>query len=460
MSFVQGIRDTRKFFDEFHVVMFNAEESTYVMKGDLIVFLETVKDEYGDDAIKVGDVYRCECDQGGVDTMLVRLRDGELTIKRDMCDANYHLVGGPIHSLIAKYAVRPATEGIITYPLHDRDDSIIREYDLSKAFKHPRSDTMKEQGIVVHDILHPCMRLYQTSLAGKFCPKRTNRFGKAYIDSNHQWVPHSVTISPDGAKIELGPDLAKNPELCSYLEQLLPQMMPGFRQTYQYLESLTRPDGDDAFPFEYFSSVDKVCNLEDIDIERGQNAHLPHRLQFYLKVVDIEIPEDTWYEGVWHLEGMPQEHIIATGIYYLDIMTQYHGLQSPHIVFKREYQCHEHNYLHSIIGQGVASTVHDMMANYMPLGSLETKGGHAVFFPNTHIHRVQPFYNNTLGTIHRQFVVFFLVDPEVTLPDFGTVKSEDIVDSIKDMDVLTENMKTRMICKENLNPREINFCEH
>lgn len=456
MTFVQGIRDTRKFFEEFQSIIEIEDEGGYAMKGDLLVFQET---DENDNPTKVSDVYRYECCDGS-DALLVRLRDGELIVKREIYYTESTVVGGSVFSLISKYALRPATEGITVYPLHDQDDSFMTTFDLAGAFKHPRSDAMKEQGIVVHDILHPCMRLYPTELVRKFCSKRANRFGKAYIDSSHQWIPHSVTIGPSGAKIEHGPDLAKDPELCAYLEQLLPKMMPGFRQTFQYLESLTRPYKDDSFPDDYFDDVDEVRDLKDIDIEKGQQALLPHRLQFYLKVVDIEIPADTWYEGVWHLEGMPQEHIIATGIYYLNIAAPYCELKSPHLAFKRDYQCNEHIYLFSSVGQTVASTVHELMANYMPLGSLETKGGHAVFFPNTHIHRVQPFYNSTSETIHRQFVVFFLVDPEVTLPDFGLSEPKSVVDTRANMDALTENMKTRMVCKETLNPRKINFCEH
>lgn len=453
MTFVQGIRDTRKFFDKFHDILASEPDCGYAMPGDLLALPK----EGTPGSI---EVYRYEESMGDY-YVLTRLLDGEKVL-RDLYECNPTIVGGRLVSLISKQADRVVTEGVTVYPLHDRDDTVVREYDLLKAFKHPRSSDMEDRGIVVSDILHPCLRLIPSHVVREFGSKRSNRFGKEAIDADHQWIPHGVIVRPDGVKIEPGPDLTANPDLQAYLESLLRVMMPGFRSTWKYLESLERPGSDDTFPFDYVACPHKVLDLKDIDVERGRAAELPHKLQFYLKVVDIEIPSDEWYQGVWHLEGMPQEQIVATGIYYLDIQgaPEWDTLKPPELVFKREYHSAEHNYLYSSIGQTEPHTVHELMADFLPLGSLQAHDGHAVFFPNTHVHRVQPFHNTTGETIHRQFVVFFLVDPEVNLPDFTTIDKGCIIDTRETPAALTENMETRMMCKEELNPRDINFCEH
>lgn len=51
------------------------------------------------------------------------------------------------------------------------------------------------------------------------------------------------------------------------------------------------------------------------------NRKTPGRpLQVIVKLANIELtPENSWYEGgTWHVEGMANENIVATGIYYYD----------------------------------------------------------------------------------------------------------------------------------------------
>ena len=44
------------------------------------------------------------------------------------------------------------------------------------------------------------------------------------------------------------------------------------------------------------------------------------------------------YEGVWHVEGMPHENILATGVYLLNIDPE---LEGGELLFKRNFTVDE-----------------------------------------------------------------------------------------------------------------------
>ena len=41
-------------------------------------------------------------------------------------------------------------------------------------------------------------------------------------------------------------------------------------------------------------------------------------LQVVVKIVDYELSPGEVHEGVWHVEGMSHEHVIATALYVLE----------------------------------------------------------------------------------------------------------------------------------------------
>ena len=43
------------------------------------------------------------------------------------------------------------------------------------------------------------------------------------------------------------------------------------------------------------------------------------KLQVLTKIVDYEMKPGQTYNGVWHVEGMSHENIIATGVYFAKI---------------------------------------------------------------------------------------------------------------------------------------------
>ena len=60
-------------------------------------------------------------------------------------------------------------------------------------------------------------------------------------------------------------------------------------------------------------SDEKPGRIEEVPVSlRGR------RLQVVTKIVDYELAPGETYEGVWHVEGMSHEEIVATAIYFID----------------------------------------------------------------------------------------------------------------------------------------------
>ncbi|KAF2867072.1 hypothetical protein BDV95DRAFT_610955 [Massariosphaeria phaeospora] len=138
-------------------------------------------------------------------------------------------------------------------------------------------------------------------------------------------------------------------------------------------------------------------------------------LQVIVKLASIELtPEKPEYAGgSWHVEGMLNEHIVATSIHYYDVS----NTTESRIRFRQEatldnmdmsYEQDEHEPLCEIFG---TESLRDELAE-QELGSIATPQGRLLVFPNTLQHCVQPFrLADATRPGHRRFVVLWLVDP-------------------------------------------------
>jgi hypothetical protein len=148
----------------------------------------------------------------------------------------------------------------------------------------------------------------------------------------------------------------------------------------------------------------------------GETVELRGRkLQVIFKLANIEIDPAkgrTEYDGgAWHVEGMRNEHIVASGIYY------YHteNITESKLDFRVSVQ--EPVYEQSDV-DGVAAVYG--MADGAPLvqrvGSITCVQGRSVAWPNTLQHQVQNFrlVDPSKKGI-RKILVFFLVDPAVRI---------------------------------------------
>ena len=137
------------------------------------------------------------------------------------------------------------------------------------------------------------------------------------------------------------------------------------------------------------------------------------RLQVIVKLATIHLTPDkpAYPGGTWHVEGMMNERIVSTGIYYLDSENVTDSRLSFRMaVGEPEYEQDDRKGVREVYG------VSDEDAMNQVLGSAETRAGRALAFPNILQHRVDPFrLEDPSRPGHRKILAFFLVDPSVTI---------------------------------------------
>jgi hypothetical protein len=120
-------------------------------------------------------------------------------------------------------------------------------------------------------------------------------------------------------------------------------------------------------------------------------------------------------KGSNKMQGMSNEHIIATSIYYYDV----ENVTSAKISFRNEafldeeelqYGQSDHRGLELTFGAAEGG-LQDAKA-VQTLGSVLTPDGRIIAFPNTLQHKVHPFsLEDKTKPGHRRFLVLWLVDP-------------------------------------------------
>ena len=145
------------------------------------------------------------------------------------------------------------------------------------------------------------------------------------------------------------------------------------------------------------------------------------RLQVIVKLASIELtPEKPSYGGgSWHVEGMVNESIVASGIYYMasenvrgegEVAPE--GEAAPTRLAFRTSVCEPPYEQNDDKGVKAVYGLVNEDALIQPLGSVATTEGRCLAWPNTLQHQVQPFaLADPTKPGHRKILVFFLVDP-------------------------------------------------
>ena len=355
---------------------------------------------------------------------------------------------------------------------------------------HPHSNNK------VRDIVHPALYAYvkdvsptvqsitafsssavtfdqeqKRSSSGESHGKTLDYWGRKYeASAKYQWLPTYFKVGIDG-----------NCTICDYINNLVPRSehedlyislaqlfscaLPLLESVYSYCRvvkqhHLRRHQYDvDHGP--------GIINEDPISL-RGQT------LQVITKIVDYELAHGEVYDGVWHVEGMSHEEIVATAIYFID---RDDGISGGNLLFKRPFHRQEVGYIASNIGQIGTHTreVADLIQKgLMPLGRVETKKGRLLCFPNSHVHKVTKLENtNTTRSANdgskskqtRRIIVFFLINPEKRIVSTREVpeQQEHVNGSMKRSDALAHRlglMKERKYAKQDWNVRDIELCEH
>jgi hypothetical protein len=137
---------------------------------------------------------------------------------------------------------------------------------------------------------------------------------------------------------------------------------------------------------------------------KGQN------LQVIVKLANIVLTPDSpeYKGGLWHMEGMKNENIIASGIYYYSS----HNVTESNLSFRHPISQPDNNFQNwgNIFGIGFQSELNQV------LGFINTIEDRCIAFPNTYQHCVSEFElidKTKKGS--RKILVFFLVDPSTSI---------------------------------------------
>lgn len=137
------------------------------------------------------------------------------------------------------------------------------------------------------------------------------------------------------------------------------------------------------------------------------------QLQVVVKLASIRLtPEAPTYEGgSWHVEGMADEAIVATAIYY----TSCENTTPSSLAFRQAHSNYVPSAQHYHDEDGAVYDVYGLsngMKLVQTLGTCSTIERRALAFPNTLQHRVNPFeLVDKTKPGQRDILVFFLVDP-------------------------------------------------
>jgi len=161
------------------------------------------------------------------------------------------------------------------------------------------------------------------------------------------------------------------------------------------------------------SGVDGVWQLDALIDDSARVDLRARRLQVIVKLAAIHLTHDkpAYRGGSWHVEGMMNERIVSTGIYYWDSGNVTDSRLSFRVaVGEPEYEQNDRKGVREVYGVGGEDAMNQV------LGSAETRAGRALAFPNILQHRVAPFrLADPSRPGHRKILAFFLVDPSVAI---------------------------------------------
>ncbi|KAF9354695.1 hypothetical protein BGX34_010854 [Mortierella sp. NVP85] len=286
--------------------------------------------------------------------------------------------------------------------------------------------------------------------------------GNFYYSEKFQWLPSDVTVNTEG-KVKflsyvnnLHP--VEHKDMYPVLEELLEKFLPMFEEVLTEMRMIDHKkhrlkanpydwydepefdsDDDDARyewqenrvpkpvdvpefeppqTFEKYDLRPTASSSSSAETSTSTSSSSPSssptkNLQVIVKLANIELtPENPKYEGgTWHVEGMANENIVSTGIYYYHTENITESRLNFRIqVMEPEYEQSDYN------GCDVMYGLEDDGPMIQYLDGIVTKQDRCIAFPNIYQHQVQPFeLADPTRPGSRSILVFFLVDPEIPI---------------------------------------------
>lgn len=367
---------------------------------------------------------------------------------------------------------------------------------------HPGSDNL------VVDLLHPSLycfvqdksKLVNTETISKdFLPENcptvveipANRPWLKPVkkpSGKYRWLPSEVrfdknnSLSFDSYINNLHP--IKHKELYGVLAEILTQFIPMFNRALTDICNWK----DDVFNSaqwhkarwqknDWSMSFPRVPHFEPKTIHYDTYIFLEGEpLQVIVKLANIELTQEKpeYTGGTWHVEGIEEERIVATGIYYYEM----HNITDSKLVFRHSInQPEKSQYDQKGMLEHFGFNDRDPLNQI--LGSFTAKAGRCIVFPNVYQHRVAPFeLADKTKPGFRKILVFFLIDPKKKVisthnvlpqqPDWKDIKSQK-----KDRQIITrkeaESFREKLMFErryvgdeyqKEFFEREFSLCEH
>ncbi|MFD3742983.1 DUF4246 domain-containing protein [Nocardia sp. NPDC058633] len=312
---------------------------------------------------------------------------------------------------------------------------------------HPGSNHQVRN--LVHPSLYCLVRGVSRSADAPWPSPATHDARYAY-SPKFQWLPTDVDVTDVGEVVLRSyinnVDPARHHALESVLPDLLARMLPMLANVLTDLRH-PRPVRIEVDPFSWYddSEPTEPTDEDDDEADQAYEAAWDHwwenrrpavpdapvfqapppvddsvrvdlngrRLQVIVKLATIQLtPAKPEYPGgSWHVEGMLNERIVATGIYYWDndnITDSVLGFRAA--VDDPQYQQNDETGMREVFGLADEDILNQ------DLGSVQARAGRCVAFPNILQHRVAPFrLQDPTRDGHRKILAFFLVDPSITI---------------------------------------------
>ncbi|MFD5518747.1 DUF4246 domain-containing protein [Streptomyces sp. NPDC127066] len=373
---------------------------------------------------------------------------------------------------------------------------------------HPGSDGQ------VLDLVHPSLFCLVKGVSGgpeQAWQNPTNRYSKYEFSEKFQWLPTDVDVSDEGDVTfrsyvnNVHPETHR--ELASVLPDLFARMRPLLENVLTDLRH-PRPLRIEADPYRWYESrepeyPDKSSYSDGEAYEEAlrvwgeahdlwwetrrptvpdapaftrpespdESARVDlrgRRLQVIVKLATIHLTPDKpeYPGGSWHVEGMLNERIVSTGIYYWDN----ENITESRLSFRAalddpNYEQNDDNGMREVYGLENEDALNQV------LGSASTPAGRCLAFPNILQHRVGSFrLTDHTRPGHRKILAFFLVDPSEEITSTSDVPPQQPWSDTSTMTLEEAKSHREQLMQERkffvdehneqLYEREFSLCEH
>ncbi|MER5728303.1 DUF4246 domain-containing protein [Streptomyces sp. NPDC002138] len=384
---------------------------------------------------------------------------------------------------------------------------VLEEVPEAERDWHPGSDGQ------VLDLVHPSLFCLVREASGAYeraWQNPTDHYSKYEFSEKFQWLPTDVEVGDDGEVAFRSYVNNVHPETHHELAAVLPDVLARFRPLLEnVLTDLRhpRPLRIEADPYGWYDSAPEYPNKASYSDAAAYSearsawseAHdhwwetrrpvvpdapdftppeVPDAaarvdlrgrgLQVIVKLATIHLtPDEPEYPGgSWHVEGMLNERIVSTGIYYWDS----ENITESRLSFRAalddpDYEQSDDDGMRQVYGLENEDALNQL------LGSTSTPAGRCLAFPNILQHRVGSFRlaDPTLPG-HRKILAFFLVDPSGRIVSTSDVPPQQPWSATSTMtleqakEYREQLMRERKFFvdehNEQLYEREFSLCEH